>query len=63
MPLQLAAADALVVTQTKAVTDIVFPGKLLYYMAAGRPILAAVSSQSETGSFISAHNVGLVSPP
>ena len=63
MPLQLAAADALVVTQTKAVTDIVFPGKLLYYMAAGRPILAAVSSRSETGSFISSHKVGLVSPP
>jgi len=63
LPLQLAAADALVVTQTKAVTDIVFPGKLLYYMAAGRPILAAVSSESETGSFISEHQVGLVTPP
>src|SRR6202012_5577887 len=63
LPEQLAAADALIVTQRKAVRDVVFPGKLLYYMASGRPILAAVSSQSETGSFISAHNVGLVSPP
>ena len=63
MPLQLAAADALVVTQTKAVTDIVFPGKLLYYMAAGRPILAAVSSESETGTFIREHQVGVVTPP
>lgn len=60
---QLGAANALVVTQTKAVTDIVFPGKLLYYMAAGRPILAAVSAQSETGTFIGENSVGLVVPP
>jgi len=59
----LAEADVLVVTQTKAVTDIVFPGKLLYYMASGRPILAAVSSESETGTFIAESEVGLVVPP
>lgn len=60
---QLAAANALVITQRQAVTDIVFPGKLLYYMAAGRPIIAAVSEQSETGTFISENRVGLVVPP
>jgi colanic acid biosynthesis glycosyl transferase WcaI len=63
LPAQLGAADALVITQRKAVADCVFPGKLLYYMAAGRPILAAVSEQSETGSFIKRHGVGMVVEP
>jgi colanic acid biosynthesis glycosyl transferase WcaI len=60
---QLGAADALVITQRPAVTDVVFPGKLLYYMAAARPILAAVSADSETGRFISREGVGIVTPP
>jgi colanic acid biosynthesis glycosyl transferase WcaI len=63
LPMQLGAADALLITQRKAVNDCVFPGKLLYYMAAGRPILAAVSEQSETGRFIKQHRVGIVTPP
>jgi colanic acid biosynthesis glycosyl transferase WcaI len=63
LPIQLAAADALVVTQRKTVTDVVFPGKLLYYMAASRPIIAAVNADSETGRFVSDHQVGLVVPP
>jgi glycosyltransferase involved in cell wall biosynthesis len=32
-------------------------------MAAGRPILAAVSPHSETGHFISKHQVGIVVAP
>ena len=60
---QLSAANALLITQKRAVTDVVFPGKLLYYMAAGRPILASVSPDSETGRFVSSHNVGIVVPP
>ena len=40
-----------------------FPGELLYYMATGRSILAAVSGQSETSNFINEHRVGLVTPP
>lgn len=63
LPEQLAAADVLVLTQKRAVTDTVFPGKLLYYMGAGRAILAAVSATSETGRFIAAHRVGVVTPP
>jgi putative colanic acid biosynthesis glycosyltransferase WcaI len=63
LAVQLSAADVLVITQKQAVTDIVFPGKLLYYMAAGRPILAAVSPDSETGRFINARQVGMVVPP
>jgi colanic acid biosynthesis glycosyl transferase WcaI len=60
---QLAAADVLVITQRKAVRDMVFPGKLLYYMAAGRPVLAAVTEDSETGRFILERRVGMVVPP
>jgi colanic acid biosynthesis glycosyl transferase WcaI len=63
LPVQLSAADALVITQKRAVTDVVFPGKLLYYMAAARPILAAVSAESETGRFVRNNEVGLVVPP
>ncbi len=63
LPFQLGAADALVITQRRNVTDCVFPGKLLYYMAAGRPIVAAVSAGSETGQFISRNQVGIVTPP
>ena len=63
LPVQLSAADALVITQKRAITDVVFPGKLLYYMAAGRPMLAAVSPDSETGRFVTSHQVGLVVPP
>jgi len=57
------AADVLVITQRKLVTDILFPGKLLYYMAAGTAILAAVNQESETGRFIREHQVGMVVPP
>ena len=60
---QLSAADVLVLTQRKQVTDIVFPGKLLYYMAAGTAILAAVNPESETGRFVREHQVGMVVPP
>lgn len=60
---QLSAANVLVITQKQAVTDVVFPGKLLYYMGAGRPILGAVSPESETGRFIARHQIGVVVPP
>jgi colanic acid biosynthesis glycosyl transferase WcaI len=63
LPEQLAAADVLVTTQRRAVRDVVFPGKLIYYMASGRAILAAVSEDSETGRFIREHEVGMVVPP
>jgi colanic acid biosynthesis glycosyl transferase WcaI len=63
LPIQLKAADVLVITQRRAVMDAVFPGKLLYYMAAGRPLLASVNAESETGRFITQHSVGVVTPP
>ena len=63
LPAQLRAANVLAITQQKAVGDAVFPGKLLYYMAAGRPVLAAVGGESETGRFVRDHRVGLVVEP
>jgi colanic acid biosynthesis glycosyl transferase WcaI len=60
---QLSAADVLVLTQRKTVHDMSLPGKLLYYMAASRPILAAVSRESETAKFLREHEAGLVTPP
>ena len=62
-PRQLRAADILVITQRRAVREAVFPGKLLYYMAAGRPVLAAASAESETARFIIEHKIGVVTPP
>jgi len=41
------AADILLLNQKAAVKDAVIPSKLLTYMAAGRPVLAAVSEKSE----------------
>ncbi|MGA2149910.1 MAG: WcaI family glycosyltransferase [Bryobacteraceae bacterium] len=60
---QLSAADVLLIMQRKTVMDAVFPGKLIYYMAAGRPILAAVSPDSDTGRFVEENQVGIVVPP
>ncbi len=63
LPAQFSAADVLVLTQRKAIRDVVFPGKLLSYMAAGRAILAAASAESETACFIREHAAGLVVAP
>jgi colanic acid biosynthesis glycosyl transferase WcaI len=63
LPDQLSSADVLVITQRAAIRDVVFPGKLLYYMSSGRPILASVSEDSETGRFIRDNAVGMVVPP
>lgn len=60
---QLSAADVLVITQKKEVTDAVFPGKLLAYMASQRPIVVSAAAGSETGRFVNQHAVGLVVPP
>ena len=42
----LADADILLLNQISAVKDTVIPSKLLTYMAAGRPVLAAVKPSS-----------------
>jgi colanic acid biosynthesis glycosyl transferase WcaI len=42
-----AAADVLLLNQLRAVKDTVIPSKLLTYMSAGRPVLAAVNASSQ----------------
>lgn len=48
-PASLAAADLLVVNERPGVGDMSLPSKLTSYLAAGRPVLAAVESTGATG--------------
>jgi colanic acid biosynthesis glycosyl transferase WcaI len=57
------AADVLLLHQKAAVVDSVIPSKLLTYMAAGRPVLAAVSDKSETAQYVQRANCGLIIHP
>ncbi len=47
-PSVLACADVLLVNQRGTVSDMALPSKLTSYMAAGRPVVAAVARNSET---------------
>lgn len=58
-----AAADLLVLNQKAAVKDAVIPSKLLTYMAAGRPVLAAVNAGSETARLVHTAKCGLIVLP
>jgi colanic acid biosynthesis glycosyl transferase WcaI len=57
------AADVLLLSQKAAVKGAVIPSKLLTYMSAGRPLVAAVNHQSETARLINRAECGLVVPP
>jgi colanic acid biosynthesis glycosyl transferase WcaI len=63
LPATLAAADMLVLSQRGMVIDSVAPSKLLSYMAAGKPVVAAVNELSEAGRMIREANCGIVVPP
>jgi glycosyltransferase involved in cell wall biosynthesis len=56
------AADVLLVNQRPSVMDMSLPSKLTSYFAAGRPIVAAVSPDSETASEITSAGGGIVVP-
>jgi putative colanic acid biosynthesis glycosyltransferase WcaI len=56
------SADLLLLNQAAAIEDAVIPSKLLTYMAAGRPVVAAVSEKSETSRQIHLANCGVVVP-
>jgi colanic acid biosynthesis glycosyl transferase WcaI len=62
-PKMLAAADALLLNQRAGVVDAVVPSKLLKYMAAGRPVVAAVSENSVAARLIVEAGCGIVVPP
>jgi glycosyltransferase involved in cell wall biosynthesis len=57
------AADVLLVNQRASVTDMSLPSKLTSYFAAGRPVVAAASADSETAHEIETSGAGLVVPP
>jgi colanic acid biosynthesis glycosyl transferase WcaI len=59
LPALLAASDALVLNQAASVVDAVVPSKLLTYMAAGRPVVAATHPASESAALVRAADCGL----
>jgi colanic acid biosynthesis glycosyl transferase WcaI len=59
----LAAADVLLLNQLHDVKHTVIPSKLLMYMAAGRPILAAVNHDSEGAALLKETEGGLLVEP
>jgi colanic acid biosynthesis glycosyl transferase WcaI len=56
------SADLLLLNQAATIEDAVIPSKLLTYMAAGRPVVAAVSEKSETSRQVHLANCGVVVP-
>lgn len=58
-----AASDLLLLSQLRAVKDTVIPSKLLMYMAAGRPVVAAVNTRSQAANLIREANGGVVVDP
>jgi colanic acid biosynthesis glycosyl transferase WcaI len=58
-----AAADALLLNQLASVKDTVIPSKLLTYMAAGRPVLAAVNEASQGAEILVDAGGGLLVTP
>jgi colanic acid biosynthesis glycosyl transferase WcaI len=59
-PNALAAADVLIVAQRPTITDMCLPSKLTSYLAAHRPVVAAVAPDSETAIELTAAHAGLV---
>jgi colanic acid biosynthesis glycosyl transferase WcaI len=71
MPLQpraefmglLAATDVSLITQQRVVANTVFPSKTLTLMAAGRPVIASVNTESEVARVVRNARAGLVVEP
>jgi colanic acid biosynthesis glycosyl transferase WcaI len=59
----LRAADILVLNQRHTLTDMALPSKLTAYFAAGRPIVAAVRSESEAALEVQAARAGMICAP
>jgi glycosyltransferase involved in cell wall biosynthesis len=60
MPVMFASADLLLLNQVGAVKTTVIPSKLLTYMAAGRPILAAVNPESQGAHLLRRATGGMI---
>ena len=59
----MAASNICLVTQQKSVSEIAFPSKVVTYLAAGRPIVASVNSDSEVARVIRESGAGSVVEP
>lgn len=59
----LRAADILILNQRHTLTDMSLPSKLTAYFAAGRPIVAAVRSESEAAREVQAAQAGIICDP
>ena len=58
-----ADADLLLVNQVRAVKDTLIPGKLLTYMAAGRPVLVAANPESQAAQLLRDAGGGVLIAP
>lgn len=63
MSAMFSAADVLLLNQLSTMKDTVIPSKLLTYMAAGRPVLAAVNSKSQASILLNEAKGGIVVTP
>jgi colanic acid biosynthesis glycosyl transferase WcaI len=59
----LASANVLFLSQSARVVDSVVPSKLLTYMAAGKPVLAAVDANSVAAEIVKKAGCGIVVMP
>ena len=59
----LAQSNVGLVTQQRAVSDIVFPSKVITLLAAARPVIASVGAGSEVARVIAKSGAGLVVAP
>ena len=59
----LQAADALLLNQCRAVTDMLIPSKLLTYLPSGKPVIAAVNGDSEAAQFLKQAGCSLIVDP
>jgi len=59
LPEMLAAADIFVLNQSAKIVDTVIPSKLFTYMAAGRPVVAAVAASSQAALCIRQVGAGI----
>ena len=63
MSAMFSAADVLLLNQVSKVKDTVIPSKLLTYMAAGRPVLAAVNPSSQGALLLGESQGGVIVAP
>lgn len=56
----MAASDVCLVTQQHAVSEIAFPSKIVTYLAAGRPVVAAVNPKCEVAQILHEAGAGAV---